>query len=1440
MRYITGLRRLTMLSMFSTCLFLLSPLMATPRTVDFSADSDPDISSIFAPGYILQDRNQDDVIDFVNAAIILPDSPAAAEVVCAANIAARLGHETSAMNLGLVEFYSDETESYEIPVIIVGRQVIQDNRIGGDIDELARQLRPGQGAISVIRPDDRFQKGGVLLIGYDDTGLISAADYFAGRYPAVWKMDGATYEDISEKFSDFLTQREIEPEEVFLHCIVVGADRRGVAKLAVRIRVADNETYEKALAAFEGTEEAGVEEASEEEAGEEDKQELELSDLEVSDLHRVEVHLADPDRSRLINLLPEKPWQTKAGSGWASTASPDFTLSQLYTIRGLFRDTNQDFVPDEVISYLSASGGEAPGGIVDIAARIGLESAGIRLPLVVVGGEEDYPEEYGFPIIYGVGHYQAERLQREGRLHGVIDRPGEGFIQFAAEAFGEKNGLVIGAADEAGLQAVSGYVAGRMPYLWEYGKGNYRLEDVETEVRRFFQAKKAAGQISLALDKLNTWLDRIGEKDIEWVDVEISAREEAEGLDAYIEKVISHHFPRSRPSATTYKTGFGVGKTIFEQEFDIPWEVDEFWSVFKEEALPHLTSGSRGRIVVRVSESPEVRARLRDEIQSELRRKGIGGDEFEIIVLSAYKQGYSWLYDEVLPRIRNKSVGEIEITYHTLKDSEEIRWQTINANTRWLQELYPIDAIVARELGIADSLITFTPTQVSDPIYTVKVSGGSGSVILEESFDPKYVVRPFFDLFPEYESVRVTTGWVLVEADGRTLIDRRIRTDPETFWDHLQTETYRKIIDYVMDVQEGRPSSANAPYFDEFRVELTLSEPNYRLGIDEEVISSVEALHEDIYFETLTLFNLIGGRYGAGSMNFPGRILPYIQPPIDGKPGRARIVFTGKERARPELIMTHKERDKEPVKQRYQLSDLGVDPPVLRGITVRAGAEGLSQLLFEVVATDSTDRYEEFKERSSEVAIDRSFLSARKLADMVTILGQLHEEGIFEDEMSFDRVEEMLFRITLEDSTEFSRFVSLPRSRHPKSTGNPALFDRSFRYSNQRMVQWNTPIGLSENKEILGRLNTFPGVNVYYMATSFLGHDIYAADFLPPVEAQFVSQAKLNALKPTLFLSGRMHANEVSSTSHLLRLGELLVTDPIYKDYLNKVNVVLQPITNPDGVSVAYEMQKVNPDFMLHAGYLGALGVNVSSESGSPDPRYPEAKVRPRLRETWLPDIYIDMHGYPSHEWVQYFAGYSAWVRSRSGGQRSWWSPRGWFIPGFSWIEDDEYPEIKTAQFAILDSIAAAIMSHPEVVDMNSSLYGRYQKYGKQDVESFREYFHNGILVNLALRGREVSGSGVTNPRITYFSVTTEAPDETARGDWLKLVCTAGLAHSTALLRYLNDGVNEINRDTEQFENCVTRSVYRTKPVSPQSHSLEPPGKSMASLKGASLPSTSR
>jgi hypothetical protein len=255
-------------------------------------------------------------------------------------------------------------------------------------------------------------------------------------------------------------------------------------------------------------------------------------------------------------------------------------------------------------------------------------------------------------------------------------------------------------------------------------------------------------------------------------------------------------------------------------------------------------------------------------------------------------------------------------------------------------------------------------------------------------------------------------------------------------------------------------------------------------------------------------------------------------------------------------------------------------------------------------------------------------------------------------------------------------------------------------------------------------------------------------------------------------------------------MAELLLTDPEYQETLKKVNVVIHPITNPDGAQLAYDLYKITPYFMLHAGYLGSLGMDVTASQWESDPVYPETKVRPKLWSTWLPDIFLNPHGYPSHEWVQLFSEYAGWVRNRVTESRSWWGMRGWFMPGFSYLDDPRYPRHKDAAFEIRERITRNINSVPELRALNDRAYARYRRYGfEHDQKNFKLDFSDNVLIYTAIKGSRASSSSSSfmrrQPKITIWSGTTEAPDETAQGDWLKLVATAGLQWDRALLDYL-------------------------------------------------------
>jgi hypothetical protein len=326
---------------------------------------------------------------------------------------------------------------------------------------------------------------------------------------------------------------------------------------------------------------------------------------------------------------------------------------------------------------------------------------------------------------------------------------------------------------------------------------------------------------------------------------------------------------------------------------------------------------------------------------------------------------------------------------------------------------------------------------------------------------------------------------------------------------------------------------------------------------------------------------------------------------------------------------------------------------------------------------------------------------------------------------------------------------------------------------------------------------------------------------MPPLEVSHWSHAKATTSKPTVVYSGRQHANEVSSTSHLLKLGELLLTDPELKTYLDKVNVVIHPVLNADSAQLAYDLYRITPEFILHAGYYGSLGADVTAGSREDLPIYPESKVRPRLWNTWLPDIFLNPHGYPSHQVVQLFSEFDGLVRRGRVTERNWGMNRGWLVPGFGYYDDPELPHHKDAAFQIREAITEAMNVDPQVVAANRRAYDRHQKYGVAfDKETYKVDMTNDVLVYMPLKGAKAQAQGGArrgyNPKVTIWSGLTEAPDETAHGEWMRIMATMGLEVDKALLKYLAEGNHKVERKGSAFWRGVQLSMNRPRPPKPE------------------------
>ncbi|MDP3059123.1 MAG: M14 family metallopeptidase, partial [bacterium] len=109
-----------------------------------------------------------------------------------------------------------------------------------------------------------------------------------------------------------------------------------------------------------------------------------------------------------------------------------------------------------------------------------------------------------------------------------------------------------------------------------------------------------------------------------------------------------------------------------------------------------------------------------------------------------------------------------------------------------------------------------------------------------------------------------------------------IATDAETVWAYFQEHVLFPLSELAG--KDGNINMANQPFFDRVEIDISISAPEERLGVREEMLSVADALHEDIYFVGLDMFKRFGEREGI-KLRAPGSIVPNIRvregaPPV--------------------------------------------------------------------------------------------------------------------------------------------------------------------------------------------------------------------------------------------------------------------------------------------------------------------------------------------------------------------------------------------------------------------------------------------------------------------------------------------------------------------------------------------------------------------------------
>ena len=816
--------------------------------------------------------------------------------------------------------------------------------------------------------------------------------------------------------------------------------------------------------------------------------------------------------------------------------------------------------------------------------------------------------------------------------------------------------------------------------------------------------------------------------------------ETAEGGTAYVSYGMTDAGKAAFPAV--HFENYKDGVTVYEKTYDLPWEVDEFRDLLEQHLYPAINAGDLVELYGALSEEQELREQLLEEVMQKV--GSLGGFVIGMQLVDAYKQGLSWIREVVIPTLQEEGTDRVEIAFKPFLPEGETEWRDENGATpnkirllentpdkwfdlpiRYLQELYPVEDMIVEALGISREKVVFTAYEGPEDVTYLVKAWKNDKVSYSGTYKSVCSERPFMDEYPQLGKVHPSTGYVLAKVNGKVVLDSRIRTDLETVWDVFQAQVLPDCRRYVEEEYEGRLSVKQQPFFKELHLDITLSETEYRPGSREDMVSSLNALHEDLYFSGTDYFKYLGQQKGDGAFDAPGLILPDIHKG-EGKP-RFTVTLTRQLREQPSIEKDGSVLAAAGLREQTEAWICAVEPD-MEGLCVTVQTTGAEPALLQAYA-------------------------------------ELLSDGLLSVKNRFEAP--CRVRLQAADGQCFEALCRLePKPEKSRQIAEVDLHEGE-------VISYETCLS------ILEELKQVKGLEVFPVAESYEGRTIYAVLLTDPEAPETSLTRRLSAL-PSLYVNARHHANEVSSTNEAFMLIRELLTDEKYKDLCSRMNLVIVPMENVDGTAIHTRLSAEHPNWKLHTARFNAVGKEFAGEYFTDARLSTEALALTRIYKKYVPDILVDNHGVPSHEWEQQFSGYT------SPAYKGFWLPRSLLYGYFWYVKEDRYQNANLPiNKKMEDVIADAIGADPEMARWNREWAAQFEKYAHGWMPALFPANYYKEMINYWIPFDWIPNhhyASVRYPWITCVSYTSEVADETAQGDYLQLCAKAHLVHDLATI----------------------------------------------------------
>lgn len=262
-------------------------------------------------------------------------------------------------------------------------------------------------------------------------------------------------------------------------------------------------------------------------------------------------------------------------------------------------------------------------------------------------------------------------------------------------------------------------------------------------------------------------------------------------------------------------------------------------------------------------------------------------------VKASFKTAFHWFEEQLIPQFMDETFDKILISV-----IEEQHEQALELPIRWIQEIYPVDLLIEKKWGLSKDAVQFACEKEQEATYIVYGERGGEQIELGRLFVPVMKI----DYVEEGKFAYPSTSAVIMNMkDGTTKIEL-IETDRYAFYRYYIEEILPEVKEKVKNYQTGQGHTR--PFFDRIEIDVWMNEDERKLGLDEERISSMEALHEDLYFNTLDYFAHWGEQVEGKAFHAPGGVYPFMHIHDADEPKATVKVYEWQDVALPNIRTT--------------------------------------------------------------------------------------------------------------------------------------------------------------------------------------------------------------------------------------------------------------------------------------------------------------------------------------------------------------------------------------------------------------------------------------------------------------------------------------------------------------------------------------------------------